>query len=694
VTDATTSGSTTTGTSRHASRTGRPYWPALDGWRGLTIWIAISVHAGYFTAGGVLSLDTFFVLSGFLITGILLREWLKNDDRGAGRIDLPGFWARRARRLLPGLFVVLAAVLVYAAFLAPALGLDRVRGDVLGSLFYVANWHFIFSGQSYFSVFTAPSPVLHLWSLAVEEQFYLFWPPIVLGLLWFARRRMRAEHAIAALGVVALLGAIASAVLMASLYVPGGDPSRVYYGTDTRAQAMLIGAALAVVVTLHGPLRSRAGRAALSAAYPVAFVFVLLPWFATNATRVHDFFYGQFGLLAYSCATAIVIWRLAQPSPGILGRGLQLAPVIWVGAISYEMYLWHWPLYLVITPGRTGLSGLPLLFVRLASVVVLAALTHFFVGEPIRRGVRLRSPNLARIATAGLVIAVGVGVFAATVSARPMLNGNFGEVGDRRAPPAATSQARAVPTGTADAGRATEARSAPIKVMVIGDSQGVTLAQGFDAKPGATGLSAQPGLAVWDRAILGCPISSNPYFIIGGDRAQNKCGGLGKWKEQWTADVANFRPDVVVVQAGAWDVYDAVTPQGSVVRPGDPVWTRRYTDDVVQLFDTLSATGATVLAISAPCYGGTAVSAGGDTPAERLDPTRVAAVHDVWKSAARAGGFRMLDLDATLCPRGTSDASIRQDGAHYSNDGANQVAKTVADAIRVAVAERVVTASG
>ena len=291
-------------------KTAGPYWPALDGWRGLTIWFAISVHAGYFTAGGVLSLDTFFVLSGFLITGLLLREWMRHDEE---HIDLLRFWARRARRLLPALFVVLGAVLVYAAFLASPLGLDRVRGDVLGSLFYVANWRFILSGQSYFSTFTAPSPVLHVWSLAVEEQFYLFWPPMVLGVLWIARRRFQARGAVAAVGVVALLGAIASAVLMASLYVPGGDPSRVYYGTDTRAQAMLIGAALAVIVTLHGPIRSRVGRSLLSVGAVIGFVAVVLPWFATNATRVHDVFYGRFGLLAYSVASAVVIWRLTQP---------------------------------------------------------------------------------------------------------------------------------------------------------------------------------------------------------------------------------------------------------------------------------------------------------------------------------------------------------------------------------------------
>jgi peptidoglycan/LPS O-acetylase OafA/YrhL len=195
------------------TRSRSPHWPALDGWRGFTIWFAISVHAGYFTGGGVLSLDTFFALSGFLITGLLLREWQRHEG-----IDLLAFWARRARRLLPALFVVLAAVVAYAAFVASPLGLDTLRGDVLSTLGYGANWRFVLSGQSYFSSFTTPSPVLHMWSLAVEEQFYLVWPPVVLGILWLARRRLSTTGAIVAVGVVAGVGAIASAVTMALLY--------------------------------------------------------------------------------------------------------------------------------------------------------------------------------------------------------------------------------------------------------------------------------------------------------------------------------------------------------------------------------------------------------------------------------------------------------------------------------------------
>ena len=449
-----------------------------------------------------------------------------------------------------------------------------------------------------------------------------------------------------------------------------------------------MGAALAVVVTLHGPLRSRIARSVLSVAATLSFVTVVLPWFASDATQVHDVFYGRFGLLAYSCATAIVIWRLAQPSPGVLGKGLQLSPVIWVGAISYEMYLWHWPLYLVITPERTGLSGLPLLFVRLASVVGFAAVTHFFVGEPIRRGVRLRSPKIAGIATVAVVIAVSAGVFAATLSARPVLSGNVGQVADRGGPPPAT------PTTSRTGGSAPNAGSTPVKVLVVGDSQAATLAEGLDAAPGQTGLSAEPGLAVWNRAILGCSISTVQMFMIDGNPAQNKCGGAGAWQQQWSSDVAAFTPDVVVVQAGAWDLFDVAGPGGTVIQPGDPNWMAGYARDVGDLFDTAAAKGAAIVAVRPPCYGVNDVVGGGATPATRLDPTRIAAVDAAWAAAARARNIHLLNLDPMLCPGGTSDSSIRPDGAHYSNAGANRAAPIVAKAVRSAVAARTLAAGG
>ncbi len=643
----------------------RQHWPALDGWRGFSIWFAISVHAGYFTAGGVLSLDTFFVLSGFLITGILLREWNRTE-----RIALANFWARRACRLLPALFVVLGAVLVYAAFLAPSIGLDTVRADVISSLFYVVNWHFIASGQSYFGAFTTPSPVLHLWSLAVEEQFYLFWPLIVLAVLWVARRRSSPRGAIIAVGVVALLGSIASAMWMVALYQPGGDPSRVYYGTDTRAQAMLMGAVLAVIVMIHGPLRSRLGRALLAIAAPLCLAVVVVPWFLTDQTAVHDFFYGRYGLFGYSVATSVVLWRLVQPAPGVLGWGLALAPMRWVGGISYEMYLWHWPTYLVVTPARTGMSGLTLLAVRLGVVVLLSWGTHVLVDEPIRRGARLHSPRFARVATVGVVIALSVGVFAATVGAEPALSGNIGQVADRGGPPVVSKRAATV----------------PLKVLVVGDSQAATLAQGVHADPGVYGVSAQPGMVVWNRAILGCSIISAPTFLIDGNRVANKCGGAGFWQREWAADIATFRPDAVVVMAGAWDVFDVVLPSGGTLRPGDPAWSAVYDRDVSKLFETLGAQGAEVVAVKPPCFGESQLVGTDPQIPSRMDPAIRNAIIDAWHRAALAHGTRLLDLDSVLCPKGVSDPAVRPDGAHFDGAGADRVAPVVATAVRRAAA--------
>jgi Acyltransferase family len=159
------------------------YQPALDGLRALAVAAVIAYHLGAgWARGGFLGVDAFFVLSGFLITSLLLTEWGRH-----GGISLPRFWVRRARRLLPALFLVLGAIALYAATLAPSHQLRTLRADGLASVFYFANWHFVLSGQSYFDLFTLPSPMRHLWSLAIEEQFYLLWPLVALGCLWIGR---------------------------------------------------------------------------------------------------------------------------------------------------------------------------------------------------------------------------------------------------------------------------------------------------------------------------------------------------------------------------------------------------------------------------------------------------------------------------------------------------------------------------
>ena len=201
------------------------------------------------TPGGFLGVDIFFVLSGYLITDLLVAQHVR-----LGRLDLRGFWVRRARRLLPALAVILVAVTAAVAVIEPD-QMSALRPMLAAAVSYSSNWYQAFHHVSYFASFGPPPPLQHLWSLAIEEQFYLAWPLLLLALT-----RLRARWALV---LTAWLGALASAVAMALMYVPGGDPSRVYYGTDTHATALLVGAALALTWPLakltHAPRRVAPG---------------------------------------------------------------------------------------------------------------------------------------------------------------------------------------------------------------------------------------------------------------------------------------------------------------------------------------------------------------------------------------------------------------------------------------------------
>jgi peptidoglycan/LPS O-acetylase OafA/YrhL len=235
--------------------------------RAFAVAAVLLYHAGQSWAiGGYLGVDAFFVLSGFLITTLLVTEW-----GSRGRIDLARFWLRRAKRLLPALGVVILGIVTYAAVFAAPAEIGKIRGDGIGSILYVANWKFVFSGQSYFDQFTQPSPFRHMWSLAIEEQFYLVWPLIVFGILWFTR----SLRWLLGLSIAMIAG---SAVLMAVLYVPGTDPSRVYYGTDTRAQSLLMGAVAAILVYRHGAIRSALARGWLRVAAAVGAGYTIWLW--------------------------------------------------------------------------------------------------------------------------------------------------------------------------------------------------------------------------------------------------------------------------------------------------------------------------------------------------------------------------------------------------------------------------------
>jgi Predicted acyltransferases len=295
--------------------------------------------------GGFLGVDIFFVLSGYLITMLLL-----NEHRETGRISLPTFWARRIRRLLPALLVLLVVMVILIDVGGDPLALGQARGDLLATLFYAANWHFITSGQTYFSQFLAVSPDRHTWSLAIEEQFYLVWPILVAVIL--ARFRTRA------LGIVAVTVGVASALWMVAIFNPA-DPSRAYYGTDSRIFQILIGAVLAI--SLAGPLKARVAiwgrRLAPVALLAIAAAYLLLA--DDNSIYYHG------GAVVVALAAATLIAGLEAGSP--IDRLLSLRPLVLVGLASYGMYLWHFPIIIFTNQwlGPTSTPAIALLAVGL-----------------------------------------------------------------------------------------------------------------------------------------------------------------------------------------------------------------------------------------------------------------------------------------------------------------------------------------
>ncbi|MDP9475509.1 MAG: acyltransferase [Actinomycetota bacterium] len=383
-----------------------PYRPGLDGLRALAVIAVLLYHAGLaWIPGGFLGVEVFFVISGYLITALLLAEW-----RGRGRIDLKSFWLRRARRLLPALYVLLVVTLAYAVVFLPG-EVAGLRADALAAFGYVTNWYLVFGQESYFEAVGRPSLLKHLWSLAVEEQFYLLWPLIFAVGMGVGATRLRARRTL----TVAVTVAVASAVAMALLYVPGVDPSRIYYGTDTRATGLLFGAALAFLWSPGEKYRPadtrhlrlgfpRRGRFRRRWGWIVPTLLDLLGiaalgglvWFCLKLGEFQPFLYrGGFALVALMTAAAIMV--VVHPHTRLGARLLGWGPLRWVGERSYGIYLWHWPVFMVTRPGLdVPFDGMPLLALRLAATILLAHLSYEYVEAPIRRGALGRAWNSLR----------------------------------------------------------------------------------------------------------------------------------------------------------------------------------------------------------------------------------------------------------------------------------------------------------
>jgi peptidoglycan/LPS O-acetylase OafA/YrhL len=461
------------------------YVAGLDGLRALAVLAVIAYHVNLgWAQGGLLGVGIFFTLSGYLITDLLLAQ-----QAATGRLHLVNFWQRRARRLLPALFVMLVVVTTWVALLQRA-QLPALRGAVAAAVGYVSNWWLISQNSSYFARFAPPTPLGHLWSLAVEEQFYLLWPWLILAGLYLTRRLSWQDRRRWLAGATLALAA-ASAVEMIALYHPGYDPTRVYDGTDTRAFALLIGAALAFV----RPSRempadpSRRDRLLLDGTGAAGLIVIGVLIWRTN--QYSPLLY-RGGMLLLSVATAAVVLAVVSPA-GRLGRVLGWRPLQWLGVRSYGIYLWHYPIIVLTTPAN-GTDTLARATLQVSASIAVAALSWHLIEEPIRHGAigrwvtELRSGawrssgrHWATLSIASWVLAVAISALAgavpaatagSSVSATGSLHSGGSATGHTDPPPSGPGDTKAAAAG---ASVATIDRAFPLKtsctsVVHFGDS--------------------------------------------------------------------------------------------------------------------------------------------------------------------------------------------------------------------------------
>jgi len=603
-----------------SGRSGRlQHLPALDGLRGLGVAAVLLFHGGFgWAKGGWLGVSVFFTLSGFLITNLLMAEWASD-----GSISLKTFWSRRFRRLMPAAIACLLLVALYGWVYASPEQLRNLRVDLLAALGYVANWRFLLADISYADLFSAPSPVQHFWSLAIEEQFYVLYPLVVFGALKLGGRKL-----LGALLTVAVVGSLVLA------YVARDDIDRVYYGTDTRMAELLAGGLLAL--WWSGSLaRREEGRTGLRRG-----VIVLLGLAGLAGSLVLWPSVGQadrfvtHGVLPIQALLSVAMIA-AGARPGIVSELLSIRPLTALGLVSYGLYLYHWPVFLALDEERTDLSLWPLFVLRMAVTGALAVASFFLLEQPIRRKrVLLRPLVVAGAVVLGVSAVVASSV--AVTSDPPMTEIAHADVDleDQEITVDTTPETSAIPA----------AAGAPETVLIIGDSGT------FDAAP-AIGAQFQ---SMGTRAVVD---ASFPGFGLTRDPAG--------WKRSWPEIVAEHDPRLIVVMLGGWDVQ-------FTEKEGEEAYIALVRDAV----DLLTVNGAKILWLS--------MLPGPETPTDTMDAV-FSRFPEVFPGQIAYGDISdALEAEDGSYPRwlpneeGELELARKPDGWHLCPDGAIRIARVVA----------------
>lgn len=657
------------------------YQPALDGVRALAVLAVLFFHAGTpGFGGGYLGVSVFFTLSGYLITSLLLDE-----HDGTGRVDYGRFYGRRLRRLLPASVATVATVVAIAVTTDVFDHVAGLRNQVIGSLLQVANWVLLAGGTSYQDLLAqaggTASPLEHFWSLAIEEQFYWLWPPL-LGLL--LSRVATARSRLTTIAIVT-----AAAMLAAPMIAYAWGPDAAYWATPARLGEILVGALLAFV------LRRASLRSGISKLAPLA-LLVLAVAVVTFPASSGPAYEGWLPLVAVASGALI----LGLQVDGICRRALSLAPLVALGKISYGVYLVHWPVFVIADADRVGFDGAALTALRFAITLAIAVASYFALERPIRRNQRIpfrvtitmaATSTVAVIAAAVLVLPEGtsnywsadtevaaaaaidpaadrIALTPSTVN-RPTPTSNPADTSPPTAPTSEPAALQATTNTTTTTTAPLPELARPVRIIVTGDSTADALGTGVVAW-----AAAHPDLAQAEtHAALGCG------FLMGGERlwgdeivSTASCDG---WTQtQLFPVVERTQPDVVAVMISTWDIVDRRWDGGELLGPSDPEYRTRLVDTYALLVDDLVAAGASRVAfIRAPVPD---TWWGGDRTGEN-DPAR----HDVLAgvfdevAASRSDRVRIIDLSAWFRAAGfDTDRSVRPDGAHLAPDAASSIA--------------------
>jgi peptidoglycan/LPS O-acetylase OafA/YrhL len=549
-----------------------------------------------------------------------------------------------------------------------------LRLDALATLLYVSNWHFILVNSNYFNETSASSPLLHTWSLAVEEQFYVIWPLVVLAV-------MRLTRSLGALFALCCAAAVASALWMYHVYDGGLNTNRAYLGTDTRSQCLFIGCALAVGLVLVTQHRHEAGRLVkgelwrpetstgqmlcgvlgmLGAAGAIAL------WVLTTSTSTFPYS-GGFFLIGLSVASVIVAAIGAPRS--IVPRLLSWSPVRYVGRISYGLYIWHWPIFIWLDHARTGLYGYELFALRVGVTFVVSVASFHLIERPIRMGTFVSQWRAWLVVPAG-VGAVLVAVIAATT----------GTTVASTAPPAASTGTTGSTTSTVPP---VTAGGPPVKVLLVGDSIAETLGEGLGEVP----VQDEYDYVLYDRAILGCGVADGTEVQVMGavDTVVPACGGppapndapslVTPWATQWTEEMAQLHPNVVVEGAGRWELVDRLY-EGKWTNILQPHFAGYIKAQLEKAADLVNAAGLPMVFLTAPCTDEPEQPDGDAWPED--NPARRDAYNRMIRqiAAAHPRTVSVDDLDKAACPGGRYASTVHgvvirtvDDGVHFTPQG-------------------------